>query len=248
MQPHSKQPSNKVFSGERKARKFLIPRFERRSFLIQFTLITVLGWVVGGIASIAIEKTIVEMLPRAILQQKIWYALAKYFSNSVFALIFSADQALVLRRYISGWLWIFASSLGWLIANSVSAQWINYIASIASSLNQNLSVEQKVIFGFLSTIAYILSGIWLGFFQWLVLRRYTTGAWWWNFLPSISFLFISILVWLLSLVQEFLPEVNRDQVVYLSGQGFTAVILGVIPAIGLCTLKTNSRRTTGISS
>ena len=248
MQPHSKQPSQKVLFAKRKVRKFLIPPFERRSFFIQFTLITVLGWVVGGIASIAIEKTIVEMLPRAILQQKIWYSLAKYLSNSVFALIFGADQALVLRRYISGWLWIFASSLGWLIANGVSAQWINYIASIASSLNQNLSVEQKVIFGFLSTIAYILSGIWLGFFQWLVLRRYTTGAWWWNFLPSISFLFISILVWLLSLVQEFLPEVNRDQVVYLSGQGFTAVILGVIPAIGLCTLKTNSRHTTRISS
>jgi hypothetical protein len=141
---------------------------------------------------------------------------------------------------------MFATSLGWLVANSVSAQWINYIASIAS-LNQ-ISVEQKVIFGFLSTIAYILSGIWLGFFQWLVLRRYTTRAWWWNFLPSISFLFISILVWLLSLVQEFIPEVNRVQVVYLCEQGLTAVVLGVIPAIGLCTLKTNLRYTTGTSS
>ncbi len=246
MQPHSKQPSHKVFSGEPKARKFLIPRFQRRSFFIQFTLMTFLGWVVGGIASIAIEKTIVEMLPRAVLQQKIWYTLAKYFSNGVFALIFGADQALVLRRYLSGWLWIFATSLGWLVANSVSAQWINYIASIAS-LNQ-ISVEQKVIFGFLSTIAYILSGIWLGFFQWLVLRRYTTRAWWWNFLPSISFLFISILVWLLSLVQEFIPEVNRVQVVYLCEQGLTAVVLGVIPTIGLCTLKTNLRYTTGTSS
>ncbi|WP_017316157.1 hypothetical protein [Mastigocladopsis repens] len=242
MASNSKPPDYAVsFSGEPKARRFLIPRFERRSFIFQFTFITILGWAVGGIASIAIEKTIVEVLPTAVLQQNIWYALAKYFSNSVFALIFGADQALILRRYLSGWLWMFATSLGWLIANGVSAQWINYIASIAASLNKNLSAEQAVIFGLLSTIAYILSGIWLGFFQWLVLRRYTTGAWWWNFLPSISFLFISILVWLLSLVQESIPAVNRPQVVYLCEQGLTALVLGVIPAMGLCTLKRKSR-------
>jgi hypothetical protein len=209
----------------------------------------VLGWVVGGIASIAIEKTIVEVVPSVVLQQKIWYGLAKYFSNCVFALILGADQALVLRKYyISGLLWMFATSLGWLIANSISAEWINYIASIASSLNQNLSPEQIAILSFLSTIAYILSGIWLGFFQWLILRRYTIGAWWWIFLPSISFLFISILVWLLSLVQEFIPEVHHAQVVYLCGQGLTAVILGAIPALGLCTLKRKTSRNTGISS
>lgn len=246
MQPHSKQPSQKVFCDQPKARKFLIPRFQRRSFFIQFTLMTFLGWVVGGIASIAIEKTIVEMLPTGFLEQKIWYTLAKYFSNAVFALIFGADQALLLRRYLSGWLWMFATSLGWLVANSVSAQWIHDIASIAS-FNQ-ISVEQKVIFEFLSSIAYILSGIWLGFFQWLVLRRHTTRACWWNFLPSIEFLLISLLVWLLSLVREFIPEIKRDQVVYLCEQGLTAVVLGVIPAIGLCTLKTNSPYTTEISS
>ncbi|ARV62787.1 hypothetical protein BZZ01_00820 [Nostocales cyanobacterium HT-58-2] len=204
---------------------------------------TLVGWVVGGIASIGIEKTIVEILPPVVLQQKIWYLLAKHFSSGVFAFIFGTDQALVLRRYISGWLWLFVTSIGWLIANGISAEWINYITSIASSLNNHLSPQQTIIFGLLSTIAYILSGIWLGLFQWLVLRRYTTGAWWWIFLPSVSFLFISILIWLLSLVQEFVPAVNRAQVVYLSGQGLTALVLGVIPAIGLCRLKTYSRST-----
>lgn len=186
---------------------------------------------------------IVEVVPSAVLQQKIWYDLAKYFSNCVFALIFGADQTLVLYKYISGWWWMFSTSLGWLIANSVSAEWINYIASITSSFNQSLSPQQIVILGFLSTIAYILSGIWLGFFQWLILRRYTTGACWWIFLPSISFLLISLLVWVLSLMQEFVPAVYRAQVVYLCQQGLTAVVLGAIPAIGLCTLKRNSGST-----
>ncbi|MBE9034146.1 hypothetical protein [aff. Roholtiella sp. LEGE 12411] len=228
--------------------KFLIPRSHRQSFFLQFTLMSVVGWVVGGIASIALEKIILESLPLSIAQQPTLSIFVRFLSNVVFAVIFAADQALIIYSYLPGWLWIIATSAGWLITNSVSTNWINYISSIASSLNETLSPEKVLIYGFLSTIAYIISGIWLGLCQWLVLRRYTAGVWWWSFLPSISFLFISILIWLLSLVQDLIPEASRTSILYWSGQGFAAVILGVIPAIGLCTLKRNSQRHTGISS
>ncbi|WP_407899941.1 hypothetical protein [Scytonema sp. NUACC26] len=202
---------------------------------------TVLGWVVGGIASIAIEKTFARTLSPELLQQPRWNALGSYISSCVFALIYGIDQALVVRQYTSGWLWAIATSLGWLVSTNVSTAWIDYISAIASSLNRTLTFQDAVIFGILSTFAYILSGIWLGFFQWLVLRRYTSGAWWWNFLPSAAFLLISLMIGVLSFVQDFLPALNRDRVVYLSGQGFTAIILGIIPAIGFCTLKTKHR-------
>jgi hypothetical protein len=217
---------------------FLIPRPLQRRFFIQFTMMTIIGWIVGGIVSMLIERSIMEILPPAILQQQISYSLGQYLSRVVFAVIFGADQAIVLHQYVSGWWWMLATSLGWLICNGVSAAWINSISSIALSLNQNLLPSQVVILGILSTLAYILSGIWLGLFQWLVLRRYATNAWWWNFLPSISFLSISLLVWLLSLIQEF-PEVHSAQILYLSGQGLTALILGIFPALGLCRLKRN---------
>ncbi len=240
MQTDSNTPSEE-FSPARKL-LLLIRRSHRRKFFIQFTFMTVLGWVVGGIASIGIEKSLLEAFPPAVLQQQpIWYTSVKFLSNVVFTLIFAVDQALIVRQYVSGWLWLLATSAGWLIATSVSTAWINHISSIAASLNRTLSVEEMVFFGGLSTIAYILSGIWLGFSQWLVLRRYTVGAWWWSFLPCISYLCISILIWLLSLSQNLIPEVNRAQLSYLIGQGFTALILGVIPAIGFCMLKTNSR-------
>ncbi|MUG94281.1 hypothetical protein F7734_18595 [Scytonema sp. UIC 10036] len=202
---------------------------------------TVLGWVVGGIASIAIEKILGEILSPEILQQPRWNAFGRYISTCVFALIYGIDQALVVRQYTSGWLWMIATSLGWLVSTNVSTAWIDYISSIAASLNRTLTFQEAVIFGILSTTAYILSGIWLGLFQWLVLRRYASGAWWWNFLPSVSFLLISFVVGLLSFVQDFIPAPSRDRVVYLSGQGFTAIILGIIPAIGFCTLKTKHR-------
>ncbi|MBD2524275.1 hypothetical protein [Nostoc sp. FACHB-133] len=216
---------------------FLIPRSQRQRFFIQFTLMTLIGWVVGGVASIALEKIILQSSPSIALQAQIWSILVRSLSNVVFALIFAADQALILYRYLPGLQWLFATSIGWLIANGVSTAWINYISSIASS-----SPEETFIFGFLSAIAYIISGVWLGLCQWLVLRRYTAGIWWWNFLPSISFLLITILVWMLFLVQNLIPEASRNFILYWSGQGLTAIILGAVPAIGLCTLKRNLHR------
>ncbi|MEH2390357.1 MAG: hypothetical protein V7K21_01340 [Nostoc sp.] len=224
--------------------KLLIPRSQRQRFFIQFTLMTLIGWVVGGVASIALEKIILQSLSSSVpIQPQTWSILVRSLSNVVFAVIFAADQALVIYRYLPGWQWLFATSVGWLIANGVSTAWINYISTIASS-----SPEDTLILGFLSAIAYIISGIWLGICQWLVLRRYTASIWWWNFLPSISFFLITILVWLLFLVQNLIPEVNRNFILYWSGQGFTAAILGAIPAIGLCTLKRNSHRQSGISA
>ncbi|AVH62657.1 hypothetical protein CDG77_02815 [Nostoc sp. 'Peltigera membranacea cyanobiont' 213] len=248
MQTDSNSPDDLASANnEPNPGKFLIPRSQRQRFFIQFTLMTLIGWVVGGVASIALERIILQSSSSISLQPQTWSILVRSLSNVVFAVIFAADQALVVYRYLPGLQWIFATSVGWLIANGVSTAWINYISSIASSLNETLSPEQTFIFGFLSAIAYIISGIWLGLCQWLVLRRYTPGIWWWNFLPSISFLLITILVWLLFIVQNLIPETYRTPILYWSGQGLTAVILGAIPAIGLCTLKRNLHYKTGIT-
>ncbi|WP_138501614.1 hypothetical protein [Nostoc sp. PA-18-2419] len=237
MQTHSNSPNRLASANKQpKPRKFLIPRSQRQKFFFQFTLMTAIGWVVGGIASIALEKMILQHL---FLESQTLSILVRCLSNIVFALIFAVDQAVVLYRYLPGYQWIFATSVGWLIANGVSTAWINNISSIASSFNETLSSEQIFILGFLSAIAYVISGIWLGISQWLVLRRYTASAWWWNFLPSLCFFLITILVWLLFLGQNFIPQANRNFVFNWSGQAITAIILGAIPAIGLCTLKIN---------
>jgi hypothetical protein len=203
---------------------------------------TLLGWVVGGVVSLAVESTLNG------LASPIWQTLSSYLASIAFAVVFAADQALVLRPYLSGWLWMLATGVGWLIANGVATSWSNYILSIAASLDATSSSEAVFILGFLSTISYVISGIWLGLCQWLVLRKHTTGAWWWNFLPAISFFFISLLIWLLTLLQDFLPVAHRTSILYWSGQGFTAVILGVIPAIALCTLKKKLHHKTQVSS
>jgi hypothetical protein len=201
---------------------------------------TVLGWVVGGVVSIMFDQFVTIQLISLLNPQMLdsWSNWGSYLSLGLFAVIFAADQAIIVNKYISGWLWILATSCGWLIANKVSTAWISYISSLAESLQRNLLPKEILIIGIVSTGAYIISGLWMGFSQWVVIKRYTSEAWWWNFIPSITFLVISLLVWLLSLVYDLLPTAYRDQILSYGEQGFTALTLGIIPAIALCRLKT----------
>ena len=73
--------------------------------------------------------------------------------------------------------------------------------------------------------------------QWLVLRRQVKNSWWWIFVPSISYLLISISIFLISLVKNFIPVIYQDVTLYLVTQGLTALILAAIPAIGFCRLR-----------
>ena len=218
----------------------LIPRSERRGFFFVFTFMTILGWVGGGIASLALEKILRENIPLDFAQNEIlWYKIAKLIATSLFALIFAADQSIPLSKYISGWSWMLATAIGWLFANTVSTAWIAYISSIAASTNP-ISPQAVTFFGFLSTVAYIFSGLWLGLLQWLMLRRYIKDGWWWNFVPSISYFFISISILLVSFVQDFIPVIHRDITLFLVKPGLTALILAVVPAIGFCLLRKNN--------
>jgi hypothetical protein len=194
--------------------RFLIPRPQCRQFLIQFTCITICGWIIGGLASIAVEKILVVNLPSSSSHQ--WAILIFHLSQIVFATIFAVSQALILRPYLSIWMWIFATGGGWLITNIVSTTWIDYILSLATGANQNLSPPENIIFGILSTVSYIMAATWLGLLQWLVLRRYVVSAWRWIFVPSISFGCISIVIWLLSLIPEIIPPSYRPGILYWS--------------------------------
>ncbi|MEA5595536.1 hypothetical protein [Rivularia sp. UHCC 0363] len=222
-------------------KKFLlVPRSQRREFFLLFTFMTALGWIGGGIASLALEKILRENIPAYFADNEVlWYRIAKLIATSLFALIFAADQSIPLSKYISGWSWMFATTIGWLVADTVSTAWIAYISSIAASSNQ-ISSQALIFFGILSTAAYIFSWIWLGLLQWLVLRKYVKSGWWWNFVPSISYLFISISMLLVSLLQNLIPAVHRDITLYLVKQGLTALILAAIPAISFCRLRKNS--------
>ena len=230
--PQSSPPSN-----VREKKLLLIPRSERQGFFLLFTFMTALGWIGGGIASLALEKILRENIPAYFVQNELlWFRIAKLIATSLFALIFAADQSIPLSKYISGWSWMFATAIGWLVGNTVSTAWIAYISAMAPSTNQ-ISPQAAIFFQILPTAAYIFSGLWLGLLQWLVLRKHVKGGWWWNFVPSISYFFISISILLISLFQNFIPAIHRDMTLFLLTQGLTALILAVIPAIAFSRLR-----------
>ncbi|MDJ0736273.1 MAG: hypothetical protein QNJ47_19785 [Nostocaceae cyanobacterium] len=218
--------------------RLLIGRSQRRIFLLAFTLMTILGWIVGGFASIFLETALLARVPEFWAQQpQMWETQVRFVSSGVFAILFATFQGLVIRRYLSFWLWMVATSAGWVIFTIVGETWKNNIISFAQS--RSLSANDLVNWGILSTLAYNFAAVWLGLCQWLVLRRYKVAAWWWIFLPSIIFCIISVFVWLLALFVELIPENYRTQILYFSGQSFTVLMLGVIPGIALCNLRSH---------
>ena len=232
-----KIPQSSSESNVKQKNFLLIPRSERRGFFLLFTFMTMLGWIGGGIASLALEKILRENIPVDFAQNELlWFRIAKLIANSLFALIFAADQSIPLNKYISGWSWMFATAIGWLVGNTVSTAWIAYISSMAASINK-ISPQAAIFFAILPTTAYIFSGLWLGLLQWLVLRRQAKNSWWWIFVPSISYFFISISIFLISFVQNLIPAIHRDITLFLVTQTLTALILAVIPAISFCRLK-----------
>lgn len=231
-------PQSPSESSLKQRNPLLIPRSQRREFFLLFTFMTALGWIGGGIASIALETILRNNIPAYLVQNELlWYRIAKLISTSLFALIFAADQSIPLSKYISGWSWMAATTIGWLVANTVSQSWITYISSIAASTTNQISPQTAIFFAILSTSAYIISGLWLGLLQWLVLRRQVKNSWWWIFVPSISYFFISISIFLISQLQNFIPVIHRDVTLYLATQTLTALILAVIPAISFCRLR-----------
>lgn len=238
----SSQVSANTFEDAKKIPSlFLIHPSDRRQFFGGFVLMTIIGWVVGGTMTMVLVQIVNQrLIPNANLtMQWIWHYSWFYASTALFALIFAIDQALVMRKHVSGWLWLLATFLGWLFSQSISHSWITYIQTVVLSLDRDLVTVERVVFTSLSTIAANVAWVWLGFSQWVVLRKYTKNSWWWIFLHTLSFFVISFLVWLLSLGHDFIPEAYRENVLFVSEQIISAAALAIISAIAACRLKSN---------
>ena len=211
------------------SKNFLIPPSTRRQFLLRFTLFTICGWFVATIASIAVENILLGNNPTNIDA----FPWVKILSSIIFAVIFAANQALILSSYISPKLWTLATTIGCSLPQFLTINWVKYL------------FPHLTLTALLSTILYICSGICLGLSQWLVLRRYAKSPWLWIFLPSLCFLAISLFT---LLAQNLIPPTHHTPILYWSEQSLKAIILGVIPSLCLCSFKKNPHCSPKISS
>lgn len=213
------------------SQQFLIPPYARFQFTIGFTLATGFGWFLIWLILRPVQD---PLMPPLAVQRGLVSALV---TGLVAGLIVSATQWLVLRRYLTHWLWIVAGTSGYVLFTiSLELLWNSIGALTNTPLVTDLFEEfspAMVVFaaGGIRVALTTVCAIWLGFSQWLFLRQYTRSNIWWLVVPSIAVLlassFASLSVLLLWAGVKLPLEINV----------LAAGILGTTQALGLCKLK-----------
>lgn len=211
---------------------FLITPLNRFRFTVLFVLATGLGWV--------LEAGVLRTLDTPMLPQ-LWPTgglLGAFVTGLVAGTIVSALQWLVLRRYLSDWLWILAGSVGYVLLMTTQEAWWSLLEQLLKTTEWFTTISTLhpratlLASSAISTLLSALCAVWLGIAQWLFLRQYTQSSRWWVMIPSIAVILSSGLFTLGSLIPSLL---NFNLVLEPTALG--AGILGTIQAIALCALR-----------
>lgn len=141
------------------------------------------------------------------------------------------SQALLLSTWLpQAWLWLFANLIAWgLMAGSG-------FGAMGWVVPQTELLPIRLIFGvFLGTIG----GLWLGFWQWLILRQYLTSAWRWMLMVSLSWAVGLPFGWIIG---GSFRSVNNLFLSEVLGLAVTWIIVGTMTGFVLKILLYRSRQ------
>ena len=214
----------------RPSQRWLIPPHNRFAFVVLFVLATGVGWfLTWGILQLPRGP----LAPTAIAQPGL---LSTFVIGLVSGLVVSAVQWLVLRRYLSDWLWILAGATGYVLLLLTLEAWWGVLGQVWALPEVMVFMTRwsPTLFATASlmarTVLTTIAAIWLGLAQWLFLRQYARPCSGWIWVPSIAVLLsatVSALVERLSGWGIVLP---------LEVSVLAAGILGTTQAIALCGL------------
>lgn len=215
---------------------FLVSPLDRPRFTLLFVLATELS---SFLVKFILQTLQNPALPASWQEGGLASALV---SGLVSGLMIGTTQWLVLRRYVPDWLWILATTAGYVILMPILQAWqhlmLNQVfPTFSTSAFVNLLPEpvMMILPGLLGVVLATVSTLWLGLAQWLILRQYTRSGWQWIYVPSIA-VFVSGCVVLIRLM---IPALTR---VPLAMDILTPGILGTIQAIAFCSLAKLPRR------
>lgn len=179
-------------------------------FWLQWVLLNVLG-------HFALRYLFLEVLPYA---NGPWFEILRssiLVSGIVSGLVLGGIQWFLLRRYFEWPLaWIGASVIGYIVVDgwsSIADYWITP------------STAMFVVPG-----AAIVAGVLLGTMQWVILRREVYRAGWWIVASGLSWFassFISLLLSLTHIANNFVPYTIADRIAWIFNQGVNETILVV---------------------
>lgn len=214
------------------AQQLLIPPFERSRFTLLFVLATGLGWFL---------ISLVLHLAQNPLRLEHQGLLGTFVIGLVSGLMVSACQWLVLRRYLPDWLWILASTTGYVLLTLTLESWWGWFGQVLGQpavmewTNKLPAVAVPIASALLRSLLAVVSALWLGLTQWLCLRYYTRFNRWWIVIPSVAVLLSTVLATL----NIWLPTSPLN--LALDPNVLGAGILGITQAIGFCALYKQAR-------
>ncbi|MBW4520360.1 MAG: hypothetical protein KME16_11745 [Scytolyngbya sp. HA4215-MV1] len=222
MRPPTDFPSEPARSQDLEWQRFLVPAAEQVWFVTFFTLATIVGWLVAGVASATIQQNWVMVLPDAVpLQMILAQPGLKPLEIGLWTgAIVGVTQWLILRAYIPTLTWVSATCIGWGLSTMVALGWSNWVSPL------------------MATAAFI----WLGAIQWFVLRRFVRDAGWWVLIPVLPSVLVVGLFQIMTLgVRSIGVEVATSpvwQFILFSLPEIIRILgLGLLQAAGFCTLR-----------
>lgn len=188
---------------ESSVRQLLIPLSKRLKFVVFFTLITGLGYLVGA----SISRSLTHQFdPIAFHHNKIYWAFVSlqrnevsgsFINGAIQGAIIGIGQWVLLRRYLPSWLWIVATSIGH--GFSLFMLILCNIWFLSVFPQPEKSTAFFIILNFFLAIIKIFCFVLLGLAQLLVIRQEVKCPWWWTFVPVMGNL-VGILVSLIFLL------------------------------------------------
>uniref|UniRef100_A0A832H374 Uncharacterized protein n=1 Tax=Oscillatoriales cyanobacterium SpSt-402 TaxID=2282168 RepID=A0A832H374_9CYAN len=213
------------------SQQFLIPPFERVRFTVLFILATGFGWFLIWFVLRSVQD---PLMPARAIERGLLSAL---ITGLVSGLVVSAMQWLVLRRYLTNWLWILAGTAGYILLTvtlEAGWGWIGILTNAQAVVQLFRQLPPAVVVftaGGLRVLLTALCAVWLGLTQWLFLRQNTRSNLWWLGVPSIAVLLSSSFTFLSVLL------LTAGVKLPLATNVLAAGILGTTQAIALCALK-----------
>jgi hypothetical protein len=212
--------------------QLLIPPFERSRFTVHFVVATGLGWFLISLVLHSVQA------PLGLNQQGL---LGAFVTGLVSGLMVSTCQWLVLRRHLPDWLWILASTTGYVLLTLMLESWWGWFGQllnyplVADWVSDVPATTMAIASAMIRTLIAAVSALWLGLTQWLFLRQYTRSNRWWIGLPSLAVLLSATLASLNLLLPTAALNLALDANVLGAG------ILGITQAIGFCALYKQAR-------
>ena len=232
MRSHSTPSISSISTPSVRSQHFLIPPFERVSFLLLFVAAS---WFGSLALFLYVRRWAGLFLPFFLREDT---PIGIFVFGAIAGVVLGASQWLVLRRYVPDWLWILATTTGYAVWLTTLQSWRRLLTQflLDTSLPLQLGNLFPVVDVAFSTLLTAIGAIWLGLAQWLVLRRYSRMAWGWILVPSIALLMTG--VWTGTNLLFNLFNIPFQMNVGLLNVG----LFTTVQAIALCTLQKRNHR------